>query len=292
MIDAHTHFFPKETATNLRAWANEHKEFYWLKLVDKRPDGKPSLQGFPSEEKFIADMNDAGIRHAIIQGWYWENAQTCIEQNEAVSKFIKKYPDRLSAFASIQPNDKWSLEIAENARNMGFVGFGELHDGVQKFSFEDKIFQEILKIAERDEMPVCLHITEKSERQYLGKTPTETSKAIEIAKKHPNVKFIFAHWCGNLAIENSKEFAELPNVYFDSAATQFTAPKDIFSAVEADTIISAKAVYGSDYPLRLYPKLFKVEEMKTAVDFARGQISKNFEKNLFTNTISKVIKDV
>ncbi len=292
MIDAHTHFFPRETASNIKEWADEHEEFYWLNLVGERPDGKPSLQGFPSEEKFIADMDEAGIRRAIIQGWYWENAQTCVEQNTAIAKFIKKYPDRLSAFAAIQPNDKLSLEIAENARKMGFIGFGELHDGVQKFSFEDEIFREILKIAESDKMIVCLHITEQSERQYLGKTKTETIKAIEIAKQYPKVNFIFAHWCGNLAIENSELFAENPNIFFDSAATQFTSPKDVFARAEVNPIISAKTIYGSDYPLRLYPKLFKTEEMKTAVDFARGQISKNFEKNLFTNTISKVIKDV
>ncbi len=292
MIDAHTHFFPQNVAENKRHWANARGESYWFKLVDDRPDGKMSLQGFPSEEKFIADMDEAGVERAIIQGWYWENVETCKEQNNAILKFVKKYPDRLLAFASIAPQDPRSIDIAEHAREMGFVGFGELHDGVQKFSYDGEIFKKILQIAERDKMPINLHITEQTSRQYLGKTPTDTQKAIEIAKQYPRVKFIFAHWCGNMAFEKADLFEENENVYFDSAATQFTAPKNVFATVENNKITAQKAIYGSDYPLRLYPRLFKLEEMKTAVDFARGQISENFEKNLFTNTILKVIKGI
>ncbi len=288
MIDSHTHFFPKEVANAPQDWALKHRESYWAILVGKRPDGKPSLQGFPSEKKFLSDMDDAGIDYAIIQGWYWEHSQTCIEQNLEISKLIKKYPDRLGAFAAIQPADATTLQIVESARDMGFLGLGEIHNGVQKFSFKSDLFEKILHLAEINELALSIHITEQTTRQYLGKTPTDTLTAIDVAKNFPMVNFIFAHWCGNLAFEGIADDVE--NIYFDTAATQFTAPKNAFALAQGNQVLSTKIVYGSDYPLRLYPRLFKYEEMKTAVDFAKGQISKNFEKNLFAKTPSKAIK--
>ena len=59
MIDAHTHFFPENIALNPARWASERGEEYWAKLVGERPDGKPSLQGFPDAQKFVRDMDEA-----------------------------------------------------------------------------------------------------------------------------------------------------------------------------------------------------------------------------------------
>ncbi len=289
MIDAHTHFFSKEAGENSDSWGLARSEAYWTMLVGKRPDGKLSLQGFPSEKKFLDDMDKAGIEHAVIQGWYWQNHQTCVEENARIASLIKRHPDRLSAFASIMPASHKAIDITKRARDMGFCGLGELHDGVQKFSYKSKIFEAILEIASRDLLAVNIHITEQTQRTYLGKTDTATNDAIEVANNHKDVNFIFAHWCGNKAFENLPELSA-ENIFFDSAASQFTAPQDAFSMAENNITLSQKAIYGTDYPLRLYPKKFKEEEMLTAVEFARTSISENFAKILFTNNCSKAIK--
>ena len=290
MFDIHTHFFPKSVSKNHQSWATDKNELYWKNLVGERPDGKKSLQGFPSEEKFIADMNLANIERAVIQGWYWQNSATCIEQNAQIMHFVKKHPDRLLAFASVQPAQKDAIDIVKSARENGFCGLGELHDGVQQFSYKSKIFEKILEIAEADNLAICLHITEHTKRQYLGKTPTNTQDAIDIAKQCKGVNFIFAHWCGNLAFENQELFANTDNIFFDCAASQFTAPKDVFQTASNSQLLENKVIYGTDYPLRLYPKLFEKEEMQTAVKFAKETASKKFAKNLFTNNFFKVIK--
>ena len=290
MIDSHTHFFPENVARNPAHWAAERGEKYWAELVGERPDGKPSLQGFPSAQKFVRDMDEAGVDRAVIQGWYWQNQQTCRELNAQIAEVIGANPRRLSAFAALQPNSADALEIAESARANGFCGIGELHDGVQKFSFGGEIFEKIMEIAARDNLAVSLHITEKTDRQYLGKTETDTLGAIAAARNHPDVNFIFAHWCGNLAFENPEFFDGLENVFFDSAATQFTAPKTAFADAEKSPLLRARAVYGTDYPLRLYPRKCRLEEMANAAEFARGQIGAGFAKNLFTNNFLRAIK--
>ena len=132
-IDSHTHFYPEFVAARPVEWAHSAGENYWALLVGKRPDGRKSLQGFPSEKKFLCDMDKAGVERAIIQGWYWQNSGTCEMMNYEISKFVKAHPDRLSAFISIQPaNAERSIETVKRARDDGFCGIGEIHDGVQK----------------------------------------------------------------------------------------------------------------------------------------------------------------
>ncbi|MFR6033971.1 MAG: hypothetical protein ACLUKN_12835 [Bacilli bacterium] len=48
------------------------RENYWALLVGKRPDGRKSLQGFPSEKNSSAIWTKREL-NAIIQGWYWQN---------------------------------------------------------------------------------------------------------------------------------------------------------------------------------------------------------------------------
>ena len=290
MIDAHTHFFPPEAAADTDAFASARREPYWGRLVGARPDGKPSLQGFPTRDKFLRDMDAAGVEFAVIQGWYWENASTCKEQNAFVAEFARAHPDRLGAFAAVQPASEESLEIAERARADGFCGLGELHDGVQHFSYNSPLLDKILDIAERDSLAVCLHITENSPRAYHGKTPTNTRAALELARRRRGVNFIFAHWCGNLAFTSPELFADTPNVFFDCAATRFTAPKNAFELAQQSQLLFDHTLYGTDYPLRLYPKLFAHEEMKTAADQTRACVSEKFGKNLWTKNFIKAIK--
>ena len=168
-IDSHTHFYPEFVAARPVEWAHSAGENYWALLVGKRPDGRKSLQGFPSEKKFLCDMDKAGVERAIIQGWYWQNSGTCEMMNYEISKFVKAHPDRLSAFISIQPaNAERSIEAVKRARDDGFCGIGEIRDGVQQFGFLSPQFDDICAAAAECELPICVHITESSERKYLG----------------------------------------------------------------------------------------------------------------------------
>ncbi len=285
IIDSHTHFYPDFVIKSPVEWALSAQEIYWAELVGKRPDGKLSLQGFPDEKKFLSDMDSAQVDHAIIQGWYWQNHETCQLINEHIARLIKRYPDRLSAFAAIQPADSRAIEIAKSARDMGFCGFGEIHDGVQNFSYASKNFELFAELAQAQDMPLCLHITEETDRQYLGKCDTNTKSAIAVAKKFPKLNIIFAHWCGNALFEKTN-FPQ--NAYFDSAATPLIAKVDAWE--EGVNASPTRAIYGSDYPLRLYPRKFKVEEMQTIANEARANVPSEHAKKFFEENIKKLIK--
>ncbi len=292
IIDAHVHFYPAEIAKNPELWANAREEFYWAKLVGKRSDGKTSLQGFPSEKKFLDDMDAAGVERAIIQGWYWENPDTCDEFNAKIADLIKRYPDRLSAFACLQPKFfERAIETAKRAFDNGFIGVGELHDGVQNFSYLDANFESLAKFCAEKKLPICAHLTERSSREYLGKVRTNFDEAFEVAKKYPDVNFIFAHWLGGEIFEspeNAKEIIARGNVYFDSAASPLLCSSDAWKVASEN--FENVAIYGSDYPLRLYPRKFKIEEMSTILSEAKTNIAQNSFANFFENNIKKIAK--
>ena len=289
ITDAHTHFYPEEVAANPVAWAERRGEAYWAALVGVRPDGKRSLQGFPSEKKFLEDMDAAGVERAIVQGWYWENPDTCDEANAATATFAKKHPDRISAFASVQPAfGKHAAEAAKRARDAGFVGVGEIHDGVQKFSYAGDSFEQFARACAEEKLPVCVHLTERSERAYLGKVATDFSAAFDAARKFAEVDFIFAHWLGGALFDGrgGAETAKLPNVFFDSAANPFVAGIEAWRtcvAMQPDS-----AIYGSDYPLRLYPRKFKTEEMATIANEARANVPAEFAGRFFSENIARI----
>ncbi len=292
IIDAHVHFYPEEIAKNPELWANARGEFYWAKLVGKRPDGKRSLQGFPSEKKFLDDMDAAGIDRAIIQGWYWENPDTCDELNAKIADLIKRHSDRLSAFACVQPRfiDR-AIETAKRAFDIGFIGIGELHDGVQNFSYLDDNFKSLAKFCAEKKLPICAHLTERSSREYLGKVRTNFDEAFCAAKKYHDVNFIFAHWLGGEIFEfpeNAKEIIARGNVYFDSAASPLLCSPDAWKIASEN--FANVAIYGSDYPIRLYPRKFKIEEIQTIVNEAKANISQNSTAMFFENNIKKVAK--
>lgn len=48
-------------------------------------------------------MDRAGVERAVLLGWYWEQAETCVWQNRFYGRCVREHPDRLLAYATIHP---------------------------------------------------------------------------------------------------------------------------------------------------------------------------------------------
>jgi hypothetical protein len=68
-----------------------------------------------------------------------------------------------------------------------------------------------------------------------------------LARAHPRVTFILAHWGGGLPL------AGLPNVFLDTAASPLLYGADVWSRVGRD-LPAERVLFGSDFPLDLYPR--------------------------------------
>ncbi len=256
VIDAHTHAYPPEIHADPAGWARSRGEHHWAELVGPRADGKRSLQGFAGRKKMLKAMDAAGVERCILLGWYWELHETCVWHNAEMSHWLRAHPDRFSAFASVQPVQLMpTIEDLNRARDAGFCGIGEVFPAAQGFAMDDGRWETVLGWAAQEKWPVNLHVPEPAGREYPGYIAAPLRDYLHIARKCPFVTFIFAHWGGLLPLLalNPAVRADLKNVFFDSSASPLLYDSSVYRKV-ADAVGAEKILFGSDYPLRTFPR--------------------------------------
>jgi len=270
VIDAHVHLYPPEVAPRPAAWAAAAGEEHWITLCTRvRKNGRP-VQAFPSVDELLREMDRAGVGRAVLLGWYWEKPATCVCQNRFYAECVQAHPDRLSAFATVHPHAGREATLAEVRRvhQEGLIGLGELSPHSQGYAVDDPVFHELLALAGELKLPVNLHVTGPLARDYPGRIETPLEDFSRLARESPGVNFILAHWGGLLPLRNPETKA-LPNVFYDTAASPLLHDAGVWnrfiSAVGADSVL-----FGSDFPLNLYPKLEAGPEMGRLIAEAKA----------------------
>lgn len=266
ILDAHTHYYPWEVFQNPRQWALARGEHHWADCV--APTDSYSIQGWADIGTFLRDMDAAGIDKAVLLGWYWQNPETCAEQSKWYAQAVLKHPDRFLAFASINANSiESALYTIRTARENGFCGIGEIHPQVQGHTLRDACWQRVIEAAIEENLPINLHVTEPVSRDYPTKTETPLEDYVWLAAQYPEARLILAHWGGLLPFFEQNPYVrhQLANVRYDTAASPLLYDKSIFRRV-LDTIGHDRILYGSDYPLRLYPRIQKEASFKPYLD--------------------------
>ena len=254
IVDSHIHFYPKEVSADPVEWGTEQREPWWTSCV--APAGRRSIQGWATSAVLLRDMDRAGVEKCVLLGWYWENQQTCDLQNGWFNDLIKAHPDRILAFATVQPRAKQAaLDSLQRAIDAGFCGIGELCPQAQEFAYDDPYFARVLQIAAERGLPVNLHVTDPLILTTAVARPTPLENFVRLAKDFPTVKLILAHWGGGLPFYelNSRLREILRNVSYDCAASSLLYDKRVFRQV-IDLVGVDRVLYGSDYPLLLYPR--------------------------------------
>jgi hypothetical protein len=263
LLDAHVHLYPLAVNRDPAGWAGQHHETLWAELCTRRrKDGSP-VQTFPTMAQLLYDMNAGGIRRAVLLGWYWEHHATCVEQNRFYASCLQAYPSRFAAFATLHPGaGEAALDEIRRARDAGFSGLGELSPHAQKVPLSDPGWRKILKLAGDLGLPVNLHVTDPSSRDYPGRVDTPLADFLSLAEDFPGTNFILAHWGGGLAW--SKRALALPNLWFDTAASPLLYGPEVWKKAPPGRVL-----FGTDYPLVLYPKAGRAPGFADLVSEAR-----------------------
>ncbi len=268
IIDTHIHHYPEEVASNPTAWAREREENHWANLMEAN-----ALQGWPTLETLLKDMKRAQVQCAILQGWYWQHLTTCIWHNEWQAQWIKKHPGTLLAFASVQPlAGRQAMDALKKAYDDGLKGMGEVFPAAQGFPMDHPTWLEMVTWATERNMPITLHVPEPAGHHYAGKIAAPLSDYQWLAETFPETTFIFAHWGGLLPFYelNPQCKKVLKNVYYDTSASALLYDKKVYTRV-TEIIGSKRILFGSDYPLRTFPRqqtkpdfVHAIKEVKTA----------------------------
>ena len=269
-IDSHVHLYPPEASGDPAGWAEANGERRWSGLCARRRRDGRAVQSFPSVDRLLRSLDQAGVERAVLLGWYWENPASCSRQNRFYGECIRLHPERLSAFATVHPAAGPAAIRAEVRRacDEGLSGLGELSPHSQGFSIEDGTWGEALDLAAQLRWPVTLHVTDPEGRSYPGRVSTPLDDFLKIAREFPRTNFILAHWGGLLPLRNPAA-ALPPNLYYDTAASPLLYDAGIWRRFAA-LAGQGKVLFGSDHPLNLYPALGSEPEIGRLLSEARS----------------------
>lgn len=269
IIDCHTHPFPPELNEDPHGWAKANKEPHWASLV--APHNRPSIQDWASPDRMLADMDAAGVQQAVLLGWYWENEASCRWHNAIIAEWVKSAPDRFIGFAAINPTSN-VIDQLEAAAALGLCGVGELHQGVQKFDASSAGWNEIAQWCSKNKWPINLHVTGVTDRQHPDAVATPVEAVIELARSAPEAKLILAHWGGGISFleADNNALTNLDNVYLDCSASPLLYSTKIFREV-INLVGQDKILFGSDYPLRLFPRAESQANCSTYLNYIREE---------------------
>jgi predicted TIM-barrel fold metal-dependent hydrolase len=268
IVDAHIHMYPAEAAADPAAWGRARGEPGWAAVV--APPGRRSVQGWADPKTLIADMDEAGVGSCAMLGWYWERQETCDLQNGWYSELIRRHPGRLVGFAAVQPAaGQRAIDGLERALDSGLCGVGEILPRAQGFDLGSPWWGRVVAAAIRRGAPITLHATDPGAGPAAGpKTPLDAY--VRLAREYPEATFILAHWGGGLAMEEPPAGEPLPpNVFFDTAASPLLYDPGVFRRA-VDRVGAGRIIYGSDYPLILYPKHSRRPGFKRFLDEIAG----------------------
>lgn len=263
IIDAHTHLFSPDVIAHRARYAERDPFFGQLY--------SGPVARMVGAKDLIAAMDAAGVDQAIVTGWCWQNHADCVAENSWTLEQIQKYPNRLIALAAIQPNaGADAVRELERCLDGGMVGLGELNADGQQFKLNDDNFRALARRAAELNATMLLHTNEPVGHNYPGKGTLPLADICDFAKAFPQLKLVLAHWGGGLPFyELMREVRKIAkNIYYDSAASPLLYSSKIFRTV-IDIVGSEKVLFGSDFPLILYPKrqsepamMLFIEEMR------------------------------
>ncbi len=270
IIDSHVHLYPEAINHDPAGWAAAHGEPQWATLCTRRRKDGRAVQGFPSVGELLAELDRAGVERAVLLGWYWERAENCAVQNRFFAECVRAHPERLSAFATVQPAAGAAEAVRElrRARDEGFCGIGELSPHAQGYAMDGPELGAVLAAAAEWAWPVNLHVTDARGRAYPGRVETPRGDFAKLAAAWPTVMFILAHWGGGEPLRNDTG-AFFDNVYYDTAASPLMYGAEVWGRFVGECG-AVRVLFGSDYPLNNFPRHEAEPEMRRMLAEAEG----------------------
>jgi len=233
IVDVHTHVFRPETDFGPRLIADL-----------KRCKVEPAVWGDVSQRHLettkAADVAIVfGIRGAAT-GWN--------VPNEAVATHIKRAPERLIFFASIDPGCPGFLEELEHCHDelhCRGVKLAPIYQGVHPL---DPRYRDIYAYCEKHALPILIHMA----TTFSSGTPLEYARPAhmdQVALDFPELKLILPHLGHPWEGETIAVIRRNANVYADVSALYYR-PWQFYNSMRLLTEYRAesKVLFGSDFP--------------------------------------------
>jgi len=296
IIDAHSHYMPPEVAQNTQffkvGWSDVDRQ---LAAMDAHGVDKAVL---------LYPTSDA---HRTMGGW----GPLCRTYNQAVADVVRRHPDRFigGGIVPIDAPDQIRDEL-RRLQDLGLkvVSLASSYDGRY---LDDPVFDEVYAFAREHALPIHVHsqimnpIGEERVRDPLLSPALEYVMDVTMCLgkmmmegtfvRHPEVKFIFAHYGGVLPLVKErfdttytmlrkrnivKDLGKLPGEYFKNLYLDTSGSKSAASLLCALEVAPADHIlFGSDFPAN--PNLAEAMEVIRSAPLTEGEQEKIFCNEMF-----------
>jgi predicted TIM-barrel fold metal-dependent hydrolase len=256
IIDVHTHLCDYDSVAKpfWDGWA-ELSALRVNRPVEKVQRRLPEFWDI-SGDMVVKDMDAAGIDKSVLLLIDWGLARYLGEPklsiegiNKVYADAVKKHPQRLIAFAGIDPRRNKAAEmIGRFLKEWGMKGI-KLHPAAG-FYPNDKACYPIYEKALEYGVPVLLHTGESLKPLYFKYC--QPIYAQEVARDFPDLPIILAHTGGCWYSEAVAICDNSTNVYLDLSWWQRRLPRplEFYKALRTllDSVPWQRVLFGSDYP--------------------------------------------
>lgn len=209
-----------------------------------------------SGDMIVKDMDAARIDMSVLLAVDWGLARHLDEPKLSIEKINRvfadaanKYPQRLIAFAGIDPRRTKAAEMVERFLKEGGMKGIKLHSAAG-FYPNDKVCYPIYEKAVEYGVPVLLHTGEVLKPLYFKYC--QPIYVQEVAMDFPDLPIILAHTGGCWHSEAVAICNNSTNVYLDLSLWQrrLLRPLEFYRALRTllDSVPWQRVLFGSDYP--------------------------------------------
>ena len=182
-------------------------------------------------------------------GFPWASQELCEEHNAC---YLELDGERLVRLCTVQPlAGRRAVDELRRCLDAGFAGLGEMNPDAEGVALSDEDhWGPLAECLVEAQATLLLHCSEPVGHAYAGKGATTPDKVYRFALAHPELKIVGAHWGGGLPFYYlmPEVGPALPNLYFDSAATEFLYDTRVFG-IAAGLAGTDRVLFGSDFPL-------------------------------------------
>lgn len=227
IIDAHAHIYPQKIAEKATAAIGA---FYDIKM--QMPSGIP--------ERLIEEGSAAGVSKFIVH-----SVATKAEQVKSINDFIIKEISEHKEFIGFMTlhEDLSEEEIDEEINRCVAAGIKgiKLHPDFQKFNIDGENAEKIYRVTGK-RLPILFHT---GDNRYDYSNP---ARLMRVAKNHPEMRFIGAHFGGYRKWDELDGYKKLDNVFFDtSSSLPFISEKLAKKLI--DEFGAERFFFGTDFPM-------------------------------------------
>ena len=242
IVDAHVHLFPPGCSQDRPGYCARDE---WFRELYAPPRAR-----LASADELLRSMDAAGVDRSVVAAFPWRDEVMCEEHNRHYREMPRN--QRLALLCTVQPRaGRRAVDELRRCLDAGFAGLGEMNPDASGVELaEDDRWGPLAQVLAEAGAPMLLHCSEPVGHLYPGKGRNTPDKVYAFALANPELKIVAAHWGGGLPFYYlmPEIGPSLPNLYFDSAATEFLYDKRVF-ATAAETAGSTRLLFGSDFPL-------------------------------------------